>query len=80
MIQIPNEVLATYRDGEFTIEICKEELMGEEVYTAYLRRDGYGTKLSMVGVLVDDCSLEQYAEMVENLLEENEEQYDVEVF
>lgn len=79
MVKIPNEVLATYMDGDFIIEICKEEVEGYECYSAYLRRKGYGMKLSVPGVMVKDCSLETYTEMVENLLEEYEEDYDEEV-
>ena len=80
MVKIPNEVIATYMDGDFIIEMCKEEVQGHESYTAYLRRKDCGTKLSVPGVSVKDCPLETYTEMVENLLEEYEEYYDGEVY
>ena len=80
MIKIPNEVLATYMDGEFIIEVCQEEVQGHDSYCAYLRRKDYGTKFSVPGVAVGDCSFEDYTEMVENLLPQYEEYYDEEVF
>lgn len=66
MIRIPNLVIETYRYGVYTIEICKEEDMGDVLWGSYLQRDGFGVKEYMFGVAVEDHTLDEYIDLVAN--------------